>query len=190
MGLGNLLSFMIVVQFTRFNARLALFAGLLLQVWAGWQMALLDINMTDFDVFWTNLVQGFGFGLAYTPMTVLAFSTLPTSLVVQGSAVFNLMRNFGSSLFISLSILVLVRTTAENYAGLSAAVTPLNETLRDPELAGHWSWNTASGLAELSAEIQRQASMGGYVNAFVLFSFTAALALPLVLLFREPRRRA
>lgn len=189
-GLGNLLSFAIVVPFTRYNARLALGVGMLLQVWAAWQMTLLNINMTDFDVFWTNMVQGFGYGLAYTPMTMLAFSTLPTNLVVQGSAVFNLMRNFGSSLFISLSILVLVRSTAENYAGLSAVISPMNETLRNPDLAGKWAWDTAKGLAELSVEIQRQAVMGGYLNAFVLFTLVAAVGFPLAWLFRDPKRRA
>jgi MFS transporter, DHA2 family, multidrug resistance protein len=188
-GLGNLSSFLVVVHFTRFNARIALAVGLLLQVWAAGQMALLNINLTDFDVFWTNLVQGFGFGLAYTPMTVLAFSTLPTNLVVQGSAVFNLMRNFGSSLFISLSVLVLVRTTAENYSGLSAAITPMNETLRSPGLAGEWALNSTQSLEALSLEIQRQASMGGYLNAFALFGLAAALGLPLVWMFRDSRRR-
>jgi DHA2 family multidrug resistance protein len=188
-GLGNLFSFMIVVQFTRYNARLALSVGLLLQVWAGWEMALLDINMSDFDVFWTNFVQGFGFGLSYTPMTALAFSTLQTQLVVQASAVFNLMRNFGSSLFISLSILVLVRSTAENYAGLSAAVSPMNEMLRNPGLVGGWTWDSTKGLASLSVEIQRQASMGGYLNAFALFAFAAAIGVPFVWFFRERKRR-
>lgn len=189
-GLGNLMSFAIVVQFTRYNARMALGAGMLLQVWGAWQMTLLDINMTNFDVFWTNFVQGFGYGLAYTPMAALAFSTLPTSLVVQGSAVFNLMRNFGSSLFISISILVLLRSTAENYAGLSAAVSPMNETLRNPELVGNYAWDTARGLAELSAEIERQASMGGYLNAFVLFALAAVVGVPLAWLFRDSQRAA
>ena len=189
-GLGNLISFMIVVQFTRYNARLALAVGMLLQVWAAWKMTLLDINMTNFDVFWTNFVQGFGFGLAYTPIIALAFSTLPTQLVVQASAVFNLMRNFGASLFISLSVLVLLRSTAENYAGLSAAVSPMNETLRNPGLVGGWAWNTDKGLAALSVEIQRQAEMGGYLNAFVLLAIAAAVGLPFVFLFRDPKRRA
>ncbi len=187
-GVGNLLSFAIVVPFTRYNARLALAVGMLLQVWAAWQMTLLDINMTDFDVFWTNMVQGFGFGLAYTPMAALAFSTLPTYLVVQGSAVFNLMRNFGSSLFISMSILVLVRSTAENYAGLSSMVSPMNETLRNGGLVGGWTLESVKGLAELSVEIERQASMGGYLNAFVLFTLAAAVGLPFAWLFRDPNR--
>ena len=117
-GFGNFVSFGVVVWATQYNARLALAVGLLLQAVAVWQMTTFNINVSDFDIYWTNFVQGFGFGLAYTPMTVLAFSTLPAPLVVQGSAVFNQLRNFGSSLFISLSILVLVRSTAENYAGL------------------------------------------------------------------------
>jgi len=31
--------------------------------------------------------------------------------------------------------------------------------------------------------------MGGYLNAFVLFAFAAALGLPFVWLFRVPKRR-
>ena len=187
-GLGNFFSFAIVVRFTRYSARLALTAGLLLQVWAGWQMTLLNINMTDFDVFWTNLVQGFGFGLAYTPMTVLAFSTLPTSLVVQASAVFNLMRNFGSSLFISLSILVLVRSIAENYAGLSAAIPSFDKALTYSSLAGGLTSDNSKRLATLSAEILRQATIGGYLNTFVMFTLAAAAALPMAWMFRVPKR--
>ncbi len=188
-GLGNLMSFAVVVQLTRYNARLSLAIGMALQFWAAWEMTLLDINMTDFDVIWTNFVQGFGFGIAYLPMTALAFSTLPTKLVVQGSGLMILMRNFGSSLFISLSVLVLLRSTAENYAGLSAMVTPMNEALRNRNLAGGWDLETARGLAELSVEIQRQAEMGGYLNAFILFAIAAAIGLPFAFMFRDPKRR-
>ncbi|HXX10086.1 MAG TPA: DHA2 family efflux MFS transporter permease subunit [Burkholderiales bacterium] len=188
-GLGNFLSFGVVVWATKYNARLALAAGLLLQVLAIWQMTTFNINVSDFDIYWTNLVQGFGFGLAYTPMTVLAFSTLPTALVVQGSAVFNLLRNFGSSLFISLSVLVLVRTTAENYAGVSAAVSSLDIARRFSRLAGNLASSDARSLTALQDEIQRQAAIGGYLNAFMLSALAAAVALPLAWMFRVPKKR-
>ena len=123
-------------------------------------------------------------------MTTLAFSTLPTRFAVQGSGLMILMRNFGSSLFISLSVLVLLRSTAENYAGLSAAVTPMNEALRNRGLVGDWDPETVRGLAELSAEIQRQAEMGGYLNAFMLFAIAAGLGFPFAWLFRNPKRQA
>ena len=188
-GLGNLLSFAVVVHLTRYNPRLSLAIGMALQCWAAWKMTLFDINMTAFDVVWTNFVQGFGFGIAYLPMTTLAFSTLPTNFLVQGSGLLILMRNFGSSLFISLSILVLLRSTAENYAGLSASVNPMNEALRNRGLVGGWSVETTKGLAELSVEIQRQAEMGGYLNAFILFAIAAAVGLPFAWMFRDPKRQ-
>jgi DHA2 family multidrug resistance protein len=188
-GLGNFLSFAVVVRCTQVNARLALAAGLLLQVWSAWAMTRFNINMTNFDVYWTNLVQGFGFGLAYTPMTVLAFSTLPPALAVQGSAIFSLMRNFGSSLFISLSILVLVRSTAENYAGLSAAVSSLSEVLSYSHLSQSLGADSSRSLATLDFEIQRQAAIGGYLNAFTLSALAAASAVPLAWMFRVPKGR-
>ena len=187
-GLGNFISFSVVVWATRFNARLAFTVGVLLQVWAARHMTLFDINMSDFDIYWTNFVQGFGYGLAYTPMTVLAFATLPESLVVQGSAVFNLLRNFGSSLFISLSVLLLVRSTAENYAGLSASISSIDGAVAYSSLT-QLSSNPTKSLATLSSEMQRQASIGGYLNTFILFTATAAAALPLAWLFRAPKRR-
>jgi DHA2 family multidrug resistance protein len=188
-GLGNFLSFGVVVWATRYNARLALASGLLLQAWAVWQMTMFNINVSDFDIYWTNLVQGFGFGLAYTPMTVLAFSTLPAPLLVQGSAVFNLLRNFGSSLFISLSVLVLVRTTAENYAGLTATVPSLDIVRKFSHLAGNLASSDARSLTALQEEIQRQAAIGGYLNAFMMSALAAAVALPLAWMFRAPKRK-
>ena len=184
-GLGNLASFFIVVQFTLKNAKLALTAGIALQIWAGWAMSSLNINMTEFDVMWTNFVQGFGFGLAYTPMTVLAFSTLPNRLTVQGASLFNLMRNFGSSLFISICILTLLRSTAENYAGLSQLISPMNQWLSEPQISSYWGTDSMVSLARLSQEIANQSLLGGYLNAFSLFTWVAVAALPLAWLYRS-----
>jgi DHA2 family multidrug resistance protein len=109
-GTGNWVAFLIVVPFSKRYPRLAVATGLTAQAIAAWQMAQLDINLGSFDVFWTNALQGFGFGLAYTPMTVLAFATLPGHKITEASGVFTLVRNFGSSLYISV-IVVLLGTT-------------------------------------------------------------------------------
>ena len=186
-GFGNWLSFLIVVPFTRKAPRLCLATGLLCQAVAGWEMANLDINLTTYDVFWTNLLQGFGFGLAYTPMATLAFSTLAPRLMVEGSSIFNLLRHFGSSVFISISIVVLIQSTAWNYAELSHFVNPFNELLRPPSAPVTWSLDTVAGLTSISEEIRRQAQMIGYLNAFRLFAIAAALAIPICFLFSDPR---
>lgn len=185
-GFGNWASFLIIVPMTKYYPRTALACGLSAQAISGFAMAQLDINLTGSLVFWTNFVQGFGFGLAFTPMSVLAFATLPVRQITEGMALFHLVRNFGSSIFISLSILLLVRSSAANYAGLSEFISDFNKTLALPEAVGLWTTASPRGLLAIAGEIQRQAAMIGYINAFYLFSITAAAAVPLAWMMRAP----
>ena len=187
-GIGNWLSFLIVVPMTRWNPRLAVGAGLAIQALSGFAMAQLDNNVTSFDVFWTNVLQGFGFGLAFTPMTVLAFATLPPGRMTEGTGIFHLVRSFGSSLFISATIVLLVRSTATNYSSLTEFVTPFNKALGYPDVLGLWNMSTPVGLLTISGEMQRQAAMIGFINAFYLFALTAAAAVPLAWLLRDVPR--
>jgi len=183
-GIGNWMAFLVIVPLTRIAPRTAIAAGLLAQAVAGYAMAQFDINLTFFDVFWTNLLQGFGQSITFTPMTVVAFATLPPHQVTEGTAIFTMMRNFGSSLYISLTVLLLVRSTTENYARMTEFITPYNRILTFPELPAVWSLDTTTGLLRVSNEIQRQAAMIGYVNAFYLTATVAALGIPLACLLR------
>jgi DHA2 family multidrug resistance protein len=184
-GLGNWTAFFFIVQLTRAAPRFAIGSGLAIQAGGGFWMAQFDINLTAFDVFWSHFLMGLGQSVAFTPMTMLAFATLPRHQITEGSAVFTMMRNFGSSLFISLAVLVLVRSTTINYARMTEFVTPYRKELALPE---SWSLETATGLLLLSNEIQRQAAMIGYINAFYLMAFTALAALPLACLLRTAAR--
>jgi DHA2 family multidrug resistance protein len=183
-GIGNWMAFLVVVPISRRFPRLSVAMGLSAQSFSAWSMAQLNLNLTSYDVFWTNALQGFGFGLAFTPMTVLAFATLPASRLTEASGIFTLVRNFGSSLYISLSVVLLIRSSATNYARLIEAINPFNLSLKGPSAPSAWNIETTSGLMRLAHEVQRQASMIGYINAFYLLALTAAIAVPLVWLMR------
>ena len=183
-GLGNWLSFAVVVPLTKFSPRLAVGIGFACHVIAGVGMAHLDINLTLWDVFWTNFIQGFALGITYVPVTVIAFSSLSSRDFAEGAAVFHMLRNVGSSIFISISVTLVVTSTITNYAGLAEFATSLNELFRYPGLAGMWNVEGRADLINLSAEMQRQAAMIGYINAFYLYTLTACLAFPLLLLVK------
>ena len=68
---------------------------------------------------------------------------------------------------------------------MTERINPYNSTLDLPGVLGQWSMNSISGLAALSGEIQRQASMIGYINAFYLFTIASAVAVPLAWLMRD-----
>jgi len=183
-GLGNWTAFFFIAQLTRIAPRAAIGIGLAIQAVGGFWMAQFDINVTEFGLFWSHFLMGLGQSMAFTPMTVLAFATLPRHRITEGAAVFTMMRNFGSSLFISLTVMVLVRSTSMNYARLTEFVTPYREQLLYPSLPIPWNLDTASGLMRVANEVQRQAAMIGYVNAFHIMAWTATLAVPLAWLLR------
>src|SRR5213082_1155014 len=99
-------------------------------------------------------------------MTVLAFATLRANQLTEASGVFTLVRNFGSSLYISVTVVLLVRSTATNYSRLTEFISPYNKALSFPGLPAQWSIDSAGGLMRLTGEIQHQAAMIGYINSF------------------------
>ena len=73
---------------------------------------------------------------------------------------------------------------------MSEFISPYNKALWFPGMPSAWDTESASGLMRLAGEIQRQAAMIGYINAFYLLALTAALGMPLVWLMRAaPRTR-
>lgn len=182
-GIGNLLSFCIVAQLTKFDARLCLFIGLSIQAVAGTLMGGLDMQVTVESVIWSNVLHGFGFGLSYTPMAVLAFSTMPTQYMTQGNAIFALIRMLGSSVFVSLTLVVFTHSMAEANVNLASSITLFTRDLVAPWVQALGHLGEGHVQARLAAEIQRQASMIGYINAFHLMTLVPILTAPLAFLF-------
>ncbi|MGE0698830.1 MAG: MFS transporter, partial [Hyphomicrobiaceae bacterium] len=183
-GLGNWTAFFFIARLTKVAPRLAISSGLAIQGAAAYWMAHFDINVDEASVFWSHYLVGLGQSVTFTPMTVMAFTTLPKHQITEGSAVFTLMRNFGSSLFISMSVLVLVRYTSINYSEMMEFISPYRRSL-SVGLPPAWDPETAAGLGRIAREVQRQAAMIGYVNAFYLMAATGFLAVPLAWLLRS-----
>ena len=189
-GVGNLLSFLVVAQFTRYSPRLCLATGMLIQAGAGVWMGSLDINLRSEDVFWSNLMHGFGFGLSYTPLAILTFSTLPPAYLTQGNAVFSLLRMLGSSIFISLTLLLFVHTAAETRVALTSLVSIFDFGLGAPWLAPFADADGAADVGRLDRALYLQSSMVGYLNTFHLLTLVPLVAAPLAFLFASRRANA
>ncbi|MEY4005495.1 MAG: hypothetical protein RLZZ221_1591, partial [Verrucomicrobiota bacterium] len=152
-----------------------------------WLMEI-DLNIGMTDLLLNSLVQGLATGVVWVPLSVMAFSTLEPRLMSEGMAVFHLLRNIGSSLFISLAFAMVISSTGANYSRMTEMVTPYNRSLSLPWAMGSWTMETMPGLARLAREINRQAAMIGYLNAFSLYTVTSLGAIALVWTAR--RRRA
>ena len=69
------------------------------------------LQMGTASVVWSGLAQGLGTGFVYVPLAAITFATLSPRLRNEGTAMFSLMRNIGSSIGISVVTTLLVRNT-------------------------------------------------------------------------------
>jgi MFS transporter, DHA2 family, multidrug resistance protein len=187
-GVGATIGFFVAMFIGRLDPRIGMTIGFSLQVISGlWLMSVnLDVGM---DILIANsILQGMAIGIIWVPLTIASFATLDSRFWPEAMSVFHLLRNIGSSFFISMCVADIVRVTAQSYSRLSEMISPFNNRLALPWVMGGWSTETLPGLARLSKEINRQAAMIGYLDAFALYTAASAGAVVLVLFVR--RRRA
>jgi DHA2 family multidrug resistance protein len=183
-GMGMVMGFLSAGLMKRIDPRIGMAFGFALLTFAGLWMLTFDLNVSMTILVLNSAVQGFAVGVIWVPLTMVAFDTLAPKDRAEASSVFHLLRNIGSSFFISLSIAEIVRTTGANYSRMTEMITPYNEALRMPGMTGAWTFDTVPGLAKVANEINRQAAMIGYLNAFMMYTATSGLAVVVVLMAR------
>ncbi|MCA8929083.1 MAG: DHA2 family efflux MFS transporter permease subunit [Alphaproteobacteria bacterium] len=183
-GIGALGGFFSAMFVSRIDPRIGMLIGMGIQATSGLIMMSFDQNVSFNMVAFVGALQGLSVGLFWVPLTVAAFSTLNPAYLAESSAIFHLLRNLGSSIFISLSVATVISSRGANYARMTEFASPFNENL---EAAG-MSLDTVQGIAGISGEILRQASMLGYLNAFALYTAACLASVPLILMFRVAKR--
>jgi DHA2 family multidrug resistance protein len=189
-GLGATIGFFAALFIGKLDPRIGMAIGFGLQVISGiWLMSInLDVDMHVLAM--NSILQGAAIGIIWVPLTIATFRTLDNRYWAEAMAVFHLMRNIGSSFFISMCVAEIVRTTARNYSQLGEMISPYNPRLALPWVMGGWTTETLPGLAQLAKEINRQAAMIGYIEAFAMYTAASAAALMLVMLVTKRQRRA
>ena len=186
-GAGATIGFFVAMFIGRLDPRIGMSIGFSLQVISGlWLMSInLDVPMEILVA--NSMLQGMAIGIIWVPLTIASFATLDSRFWPEAMAIFHLLRNIGSSFFISLCVADVVRVTARNYSRMTEMISPFNKRLTLPWVMGGWDSDTLAGLARLSKEIGRQAAMIGYLDAFAMYTAASAGAVILVMLVRRRR---
>jgi MFS transporter, DHA2 family, multidrug resistance protein len=189
-GLGTMIAMFAVGRLiNRVDNRLIILAGFTLTAFSMWQMTQFSLYMGPGPVVISGVIQGFGLGCTFVPLNIIALSTLPRHILTQGTAIRSLMRNLGGSIGIAVLEATLTEKTQMVHSRLVEHLRPDNPLAQAPYLAPQFSLTDPSGIAALNTEVTRQAAMVAYISDFELLMVLALLALPLLLLLRETRRR-
>jgi MFS transporter, DHA2 family, multidrug resistance protein len=185
-GVGTMIAMFLVVHLIgRADTRLIILAGLGLTAVSLWEMTGFSLQMGMGPIISTGILQGFGLGFVFTPLSTVTFSTLPRHILTQGTAIFSLMRNLGGSIGIAVVEALLAEKTQIVHSRLIEHLRPDNPLTQAPYLMSPFSLTTPIGLAALNAEATRQAAMVAYIDDFKLMMIIIVVALPLLLLLRR-----
>jgi DHA2 family multidrug resistance protein len=189
-GIGTMISMMLVGRLIgRIDTRLLVLVGLGLTASSLWEMSGFTIDMDLWTIVRTGITQGLGLGFIFVPLSTVTFATLEPHYRTEGTAMFSLMRNIGSSIGISVVVTLLARETQVNHASIAAGLSPFDGALQAPLLPSLWNWHVTAGALALNHEITRQAAAIAYLDDFKLMMWLTLAAAPLLLLLRTPGRQ-
>ncbi len=134
-------------------------------------------------------------GLIFVPLTTLTFATIATEKLGNATPLFNLLRNIGSSVGVSMVTTILARRTQSNTAVLGAnlhSASPMAMKMvaeaQGLFLSKGFDYASASrmSLASLFGIVQQQAWMLSFIAVARLFGILFIVVIPLLLIMQKP----
>jgi DHA2 family multidrug resistance protein len=145
-GVGTMAAMLVVGRLTELlDIRVLLGIGLGLTAWGFYAMTGWTPAVSQTEIVVVGLVQGAGLGFLFVPLSAASLATLPAERRTEGAGVYNLSRNIGSSVGISVVNALLTMNTQVNHADLAVHVNGVNRAFDDPTVAQFWNPLTAAG---------------------------------------------
>ena len=185
-GIGTMAAMMIVGRLVgKVDTRLLLAVGLGLTAWSFYDMTGWTPDVSQMRIMGNGVVQGAGLGFLFVPLSAVTLGTLPPEQRTEGAGLYNLSRNIGSSVGISVVTSLLTQNTQANHAEIVQHVTAVNRTFENPAIAQFWNPATDGGRAALDAMITTQAQIIAYIDDFKLLMIATLVVIPLLLVFKQ-----
>ena len=186
-GIGTMVAMVIAGRLaSRFDSRYVMASGALMLLWSMWDMSLWTPSISPVRLIETTLVQGFGLGLVFVPMNLVAFATLSPVFRTDGSALINLMRNVGSAIGVSLTTTILANGIQTAHSQMAENASSFNRALgvNGPSLM--WNPQIPFGAQQLDSIINQNAQIVAYSNDFLFMLAASVPALIVIFLMRKP----
>ncbi|MGB6938755.1 MAG: DHA2 family efflux MFS transporter permease subunit [Xanthobacteraceae bacterium] len=190
-GVGTMASMLLVGRLVgRVDTRILLGIGLALTAWSFSAMTGWTPDISESTIIGVGVVQGVGLGFLFVPLSAATLSTLSAEQRTEGAGFYNLSRNIGSSVGISVVNALLTRNTQVNHASIATHVTAVNHSFDNPSVAHFWDPLTAAGRAALDSVITEQAQIIAYIDDYKMLMIATLAVFPLLLVFKRSSRPA
>ncbi|MGB9604990.1 MAG: DHA2 family efflux MFS transporter permease subunit, partial [Bryobacteraceae bacterium] len=193
-GLGVLLATPLAGSLvSRVDARKLAGFGFCLMALSNYLFGNISLEIAMGNIVLANVIQGFGMGFIFSPLTTLAMATVPNERMGNASGLFNLVRNVAGSIGISATTTYIVRSAQRHQVFLVAHLTPYDiayqqrlarmKAVLASLVGGPQAESKAYGA--LYFTVLRQAQLCAYVDTWRWLAVGALVALPLLAVMRR-----
>ncbi len=194
-GFASLLAMAMVGNLSgKTDTRLLVMIGIIFNIISLEILTLVNFSSTFNFLMLSRLMQGFGLGFLFVPITVAAYVRIPNHLTGQATGLFNLMRNEGGSVGIALSTTILSRRSQFHQSRLSENISLYSsEFMEKSREAFHYLFSyggfdpvssTYGGTGLFYREILRQSYLKAFVDVFEFLMIVFILLIPFVFLLK------
>jgi MFS transporter, DHA2 family, multidrug resistance protein len=196
-GIGSMASiFMIGWLAARVDLRWLIAGALGLLGYTSWMLGNINLGVSTMSITLPIVASGFAISSLFIPLSVATTATLKREQMGSATGIFNLMRNLGGSVGISLVTTLLSRGSQSHQAAMAGHVNMYDPAVQqrvaaleqwlgmhsDPVTAG------ARAKAMMSGTLSQQAVLWAYVDNFRLLGVLCFVCVPLVFLFSKAKK--
>lgn len=187
-GLASMAGMFLVSRLiNRVDLRLIILTGFAFSATGTWMLTQISLEAAQANFIWNSIVQGFGLGMIFVPLSTLAYETLSKAQTSQAAGIYNLSRTIGSSVGISVATALLSHADKMSISGLSAHITASNPAVTQWLATQHLSLRSPQAISTLANEVQQQAMMLAFNDTFWVVMLSFLILAPLLLLIRRPK---
>jgi MFS transporter, DHA2 family, multidrug resistance protein len=193
-GLGSIVAMPLVgILMTKFDGRRLImfgFAGVgICNIW----LAHINLGIGQWTLLWPIVMSGFFLGFVFVPLATVAMGTLPDQQIGNASGLYNLFRNLGGSVGISLVETIIARHEQVHRNYLVHNVTAQNPVYGNARgaignITGlHFSAAGAlhRALALIDLSINQQAALLSYIDDFRYIAIACLLTVPIAFALKK-----
>jgi DHA2 family multidrug resistance protein len=178
----------------KIEARVLAIAGLVLAALALWHLTTLNLQVGYWDLAYARAFQSFSAAFLFVPITTAAFRGVPAGKINNASSLISLSVNLGGSFGIAALATFLSYKTQHHISVLSSHASEynpnyinwINQTTAALQEKGMSALEAASYARGLMwSEIERQAGMLAFIDAFYALMIMVLCMIPLVFLFKS-----
>jgi MFS transporter, DHA2 family, multidrug resistance protein len=199
-GFGTLGGMFIIGQLSRraFDTRWLVGLGFVIMTYALWSMSHWTLDVGIANVRFAMILSGLGSGLIFPAMSAATLACVSKERMGYAASLYNMMRNTGSAIGISLVTNLLSSREQVHQTYLAQHFTSFDAWRLDqtPSLmpgSPHFHLMTGllaqqeQGLAVIYQAVQQQASLLAYNDIYRMLALAAAIFAPGFLLLKRPR---